>query len=278
MILANRRSWKPSEFNPVAELIVVESLSAAATAQLVRGRLPEAADEFTSAVHFHTGGNPFLIHELLNAAAREDIRPDAPGALRLTELCPEQVGRSVLRRVRRLSSQAAALAEAVAIVGDGGEVRHAAAVAGLSVDDAVLRLDELVAARLLTPGRPLRFVHPLVRRAVGDRIPQGRRAVGHRRVAELLEREGARERAAVHLLEVEPAGEPWVVARLRAEARRALERGAPEAAATFLERALREPPVGADRVAVLIELGETEVFVEGGLVQLRELPEMTQVS
>lgn len=249
--------------NPATEPLAVESLSAAATGQLVRGQLPEAADAFVSAVHFHTGGNPFLIHELLDAAAREGIRADSAGVHRLGELCPEQVGRSVLRRLRRLSAEAAALAEAVAIAGDGGEVRHAAAVAGLSVDDAVVRLDELVAARLLARGRPLRFVHPMVRRAVEDRIPQGRRSVGHRRVAELLERESAGARAAVHLLEVEPAGVAWVVARLRAEARHALERGAPEAAATFLERALQEPPDESERVAVLIELGETELLLTG---------------
>jgi DNA-binding CsgD family transcriptional regulator len=49
------------------------------------------------------------------------------------------------------------------------------------------------------------------------------------------------DRAAAHLLACEPAADAWVAERLGAAARRALARGAPEAAVRLLERALREP-------------------------------------
>ena len=62
----------------------------------------------------------------------------------------------------------------------------------------------------------------------------------------MLAAEGADpERVALHLLRTDPAADPETVAVLRAAAERALARGAPESAATFLRRALAEPPLDA---------------------------------
>ena len=69
-----------------------------------------------------------------------------------------------------------------------------------------------------------------------------------RRPPRLLVRERAEpERVALHLLRTEPAGEPATVATLREAARRAAARGAPQSAATYLRRALAEPPATAGR-------------------------------
>ena len=47
---------------------------------------------------------------------------------------------------------------------------------------------------------------------------------------------------AAHLVRVRPAGDGWVLARLREAARAAMDSGAPQAAADLLDRALAEPP------------------------------------
>jgi DNA-binding CsgD family transcriptional regulator len=84
--------------------------------------------------------------------------------------------------------------------------------------------------------------------------------VAHRRAAELLdgEAEGALPRVAAHLLACGPAGDRWVVQRLAEAAREALERGAPEIAASCVRRALAEPPETAERAALLLSLGSAE--------------------
>ena len=90
-------------------------------------------------------------------------------------------------------------------------------------------------------GRAL--THPLVESALYRSLPAGERSLLHRRAADLLAGEQADvEAVGLHLVHAEPAADPQTVTRLHAAAGRAHVRGAPEAAATFLLRALAEPP------------------------------------
>ena len=83
----------------------------------------------------------------------------------------------------------------------------------------------------------------------------------HRRAAEILHGErAAHERIAAHLLPTPGSGEAWVVEVLRAASRHALTTGAPESAASYLRRALEEPPApGAARRAAARAGGERGV-------------------
>ena len=69
-----------------------------------------------------------------------------------------------------------------------------------------------------------------------------------------------------------PRGDPFVVHTLREAASRSLSRGAPEAAVTYLRRALGEPPVAEDRVETLCELGlaERRVDIAAGAAHLEQ--------
>ena len=90
----------------------------------------------------------------------------------------------------------------------------------------------------------------------------GARATRHKRAARLLAADGGADaELAPHLLAAEPAGDPWVVERLRTAAREVLQRGAPDAACRYLERALAEPPSSDDRLEVLLALGSAELQV-----------------
>ena len=121
---------------------------------------------------------------------------------------------------------------------------------------AAAAADELADAGILEEGRPLRFVHPIVRAAVEADLSPGARASLHQVAAVRLEHEGASaDRVAAHLLASDPAGEDWVVESLRAAARAAVANGAPNSAAAYLRRALAEPPGESLRPEVLLELG-----------------------
>jgi hypothetical protein len=115
---------------------------------------PVIGPEFAAACHELSGGNPFLLTELLREASRAGVEPDADGARRLGALVPEGLARAVLPRLRMLGADAVGVARAVAIMAPGVAVRHAALLAELSVDEASEAADALVGAgRCGTPSR-----------------------------------------------------------------------------------------------------------------------------
>jgi DNA-binding CsgD family transcriptional regulator len=228
----------------------------------VRALLPvaDAAAEFTAACHEVTGGNPFLLRELIVAIRAEEVAYDRRGAERVRSLGPPSVSAAVQQRLDRLPEGAGRLARAVAVLGTGAPLRHAAALAGIGVEEAARYADALAEAHILAPARPLDFVHPIVRRVVHDLIPVGELGLAHRAAATLLHEDGSDpESIAPHLLATDPAGDSAVVDGLRAAAARSLRNGAPDAAASYLRRALAEPPPPHVRPALLRDLGRAEI-------------------
>ena len=235
--------------------------SATAVGAIVRAQLDEEAeDPFCAAFSELTGGNPLLVRELL-AAVREEGLPGLGGSVpALGLIAPAAVGTSVLGRLARMGTEAVALARAVALLGAGAEVTLAARLADMDPVAAELTGDRLAAAQILAPVRPLEFFHPLIGAAVLEDIAPGARRVAHRRAAALLDGGGGGSlaRVAAHLLACGPAGDMWAVERLRDAALEALDRGAPEIAASYVRRALSEPPAGSERAALLFLLGTAE--------------------
>jgi DNA-binding CsgD family transcriptional regulator len=230
---------------PGATRLSLSPLASDATAEIVRRRLGDRADEdLCRECHASTGGNPFLVHSLA-AALHDDVR----GAL-------GPVAESVLRRVAQLGDGAGSLTRALAVLGGPAPLRHAAALAGLDLPGAARLADRLRAADVLASGSALEFAHPIVRAAVYESIPPGERALAHAEVAALLERDGADpERLALHLLHSEPAGDARIAGLLHAAAATASGRGAPATAAEYLRRALAEPPAPEARPGLELELG-----------------------
>ena len=232
-------------------------LSVDGVARFVANRLGTTPDdEFVAACSEVTGGNPFLLEQLLRAAEDEGIQPVAPAATRMRELVPDAVTHSVVDRLRREEPTVKALARAIAILGDDVELRHAAQLADIQPAEAVACADRLVDLALLRPGAPLTFLHPLLRSTVLADLRHAGRVTLHAKAAAVLEADGAPIAAvAAHMIELEPAGDAHVVTVLREAARQALAGGAADIAARQLLRARREPPTLADRGAVLAELG-----------------------
>jgi DNA-binding CsgD family transcriptional regulator len=239
-----------------AEVLRPVALSEAASAEIVRASLgPEATDPFCVACHRASGGNPFLLRELVEALRRDETPPDEGSVGQVEALTPETVSRATLLRIARLPEAAEPLARAVAVLGSEADLRHAAVLAGLDDDVTAKAADALAAASILGPGLPFRFAHPLLRAAVYDQIPEAERALAHARAASLLAAESAPvERIATQLVVAQPLGEDWAVDQLRDAAATALGRGVPEAAIAYLRRALEEPVIPAQRTVLLREL------------------------
>jgi DNA-binding CsgD family transcriptional regulator len=217
------------------------------------------AERFAEACYAVTGGNAFLLRELIQQLRADGIGTGEEDAIRVAALGPRSVARSVALRVARLGPAAGELARAAAVLGDGAQLRHAAALAGVGLPDAAAAADGLAGIGVFEPGTPLRFVHPIVRTAVHEDIPKASRGLRHAEAARLLAAEGADlDAVCAHLLLCEPAGSPEVVERLRAAASRAVGRGAPESAVAYLRRALAETTDVSLRAAVSYELGRAE--------------------
>ncbi|HEX4280816.1 MAG TPA: AAA family ATPase [Solirubrobacteraceae bacterium] len=243
--------------HPQVRLESLTGLGLEAVEELARGALGERADPAVVEASIEvTNGNPFYVHELLAALADEQSLRGAALTRRARALAPDAVIRSLRVRVGRLGATAAALARAIAILGDDVPLRRAAALAGLPIDGATAAADALAGVEIVLAREPLRFVHPLVQHAIEQDVPLFERASRHLDAARLLHADGEdAERVAAHLLLGHAGGDPWVVERLRAAAR---EARAAQPAARYLERALQEPPTAQLRPEVLAELGAAE--------------------
>ncbi|HET6165952.1 MAG TPA: AAA family ATPase [Marmoricola sp.] len=241
--------WRTGEPGPAdlfAELddlpdvvrVAPRPLTRAATGSLLEEAQPDASSELLDACLTATGGNPFLLGELLDALP-EDVDPAS-----VAGLSPTEVIRGVTGQLRRLAPGVTDVARAVAVLDGDADLGVVAAVAGVGVNDALEAVDTLIEARLLTgDARKPTFRHPLLRAAVYRAMSLGERSVAHRAAAGSLAGDPrTSDRGAAHLLEVVPSEDPWVVEQLVAAARRAVSSGAPTTAIRLVRRALAEQP------------------------------------
>ncbi|MCW2945792.1 MAG: transcriptional regulator, LuxR family [Actinoallomurus sp.] len=246
--------------HPHSVAVTPRPLSDDAVALLVGRSLPGARPAFSQACAQVSGGNPFLLVELLRSLQADGIRPTEKAAGGIAEIVPDAVLRSVLARLAQLPAQARQLAGAVAVLGDDVPLARAAALAGIDVVAAEQAADTLATAHLLRPGAPLAFTHPLIGGAIHSDLPRFARARAHRRAADLLTAEGEPpDGVAGHLLLTEPTGDQRTVAMLEAAATRASLRGDGVAAARLLRRALAEPPPRPYRAVLLTELAVVQL-------------------
>ncbi|HEX4017203.1 MAG TPA: AAA family ATPase [Frankiaceae bacterium] len=245
--------------HPGAARLRPAALSESAVAEVVRaGGFPAADMQFCQACAHVTGGNPFLLHELLAVLRSDGITATAEAAHRVSELVPDSVLDAVVISLGRLPEQAARLASAVAIL-DEGALPIAAELAGLGIAEAEDAADVLTAAQLLNSGEPLSLIHPLISAAVLADLPERARARAHRQAAMLLSASGAEVgRVAVHLLNTRPSGDPWASETLRAAGQQCLLHSENRSAVKLLRRALDEPPPPELHAAILVELAQAE--------------------
>ena len=282
-VLAGMRTGDPdSARGPLIEIeaqpgllrIELDPLSAAAAARLIaQVSSTKPDDAFVAACHEATGGNPFLLQELVRQFAAERIAPTGANTDRVASLRPTTVARSVLLRLARMPAGATALARAVAVLGPGQEARDLAALAELDPGATESAAKDLAGAGVLTAGPTPSFVHPLIRDTIYGELTALERSRWHQRAALVLEKAGVAPSEIVpHLLESRPGRDPWARATLRAAGNTAFERGAPELAARLLDRARREAVEPLNDPDLLLELGRADFAARGapGLAVMEE--------
>lgn len=259
---------------PTLTVLSPAALSRAASISLVLERVrSDAGEEVAIACHELTGGNPFLLQALLAELAETDPGEPEVTAEHVRRMTPAAVSASVLLRLARLPSGAAALARAVAILGATAQLHTARHLAGLTVDEAAESAAALIRSGILAEDDVLTFVHPLIRSAVYQDLAGPERSRWHHRAARLLAADNAGlDHVGAQLVQTMPGGESWTVEQLRRGAADAWLRGAPDVAADYLRRALAEPPSEADRGEVHYELGQV-VLVQDPAAAVPELRE-----
>ena len=264
LLLITQRSGAPSTLDVPEDLPVervsLQPLSLPAVTSFLRVRTDgEVEERFAAACHAATGGNPFLLVQLLQALRERGVPFTAANTSQIEAVGPEGISAAVRERLGRLGSAANELARAAAVLGDDTQLLFVAELAGIDEAVAAEAAASLAGAGVLEEARPVRFEHPIVRAAVEAGLTAAQRASLHRRAAELLiDRDAPVDEIAMHLLQTEPDSQSWVAETLAGAAQAAAARGAPEAAVAMLARALVEPPAAGERSRLLLELGRAE--------------------
>jgi len=246
--------------DPAAEALKLGALGELGVARLLREHASGALDDaFSRACHHATGGNPFLLTELVRVLREHEVPFTAAGAQQVSTIAPPQIARAVRARLARLGRDHDALARAVALLGANAPLDLACELAGLEPSVGARAADALLEVGLLDSGRQLRFRHPLLAAAVAANVTPSERDAWHSRAASLLRRRDASpEMIAAHLV-ASRAGLDRPDALLLCDvARHAVQRGAPDAAVPLLGRVLEEPLEADARIGVLLELGRAE--------------------
>jgi DNA-binding CsgD family transcriptional regulator len=242
--------------DPAADQLRPAPLTHAAVSLLVAERLADPDPSFVRACLEVTGGNPFLLGELLDEAAARGFEPSAAAAPQVGSLVPRGVANAVLLRLARLPAPASELARTLSVLGDGAQVSDAGRLSELGAAEVEGAMASLIAAGVIQSGATIRFTHPILRSAIyGDLSPAQRERL-HCAASKILEERGApAKQIAAHVMHTEPGADASAVALLREAAREALALGDAGGAATFLARALDEPPEAGERKDLVLELG-----------------------
>jgi DNA-binding CsgD family transcriptional regulator len=242
--------------DPTAQHLFPQALSRNGTMALLTQQLgQEVAEAFADACHDATDGNPLMLRQLARSLVADGIAPTAEGAGGVRRTAHRALARTVLARVGRCSARAVDLARGVAVLGEPSIAEVSALVEREPQElDAAWR--ELVDIEVLHH-QPLAFVHALVRDAVYHDLPPAERERLHARAARILHESGASvERVAGQLANVARQGDPWAADIAVAAGEAALRRGAPDAAAAHLRRALDEPIAAERRIPVMGQLAQ----------------------
>jgi DNA-binding CsgD family transcriptional regulator len=223
-------------------------------AELLVGVAPGAAAE----IYRHGGGNPFYLEQLARTpGARLGAAADGNGGV------PPAVAASLAEELAALSETERRMLDGAAVAGEPFEPDLAAAIAELSEAAGLEALDGLLAldlVRATAVPRRFAFRHPLLRRAVYETIPGGRRLAAHGRAADALAALGApaAERARHVEQSARPCDEVAIELLLEAAARTAPR--APATAAHWFEAALRLLPSDdrEARIDVMAELARSQ--------------------
>ncbi|MDX8141117.1 AAA family ATPase [Lentzea sp. BCCO 10_0061] len=224
-----------------------EPLSPQAIADLVERRVGRCPDEeFVAACHAVTGGNPMFLCAVLHHVTS----PTADQVPHVRELRPARLRERLVRDLATQPRFAQDFAKAAAVLGEDELVGRLAGLTERQAHEAQRVLDQAG----LVLGRPV------IRDAIEESMPVGERDDWQAKAVKLLHDNGRpAEQVAARLLTATSAHGPWAIEALGEAAATALRRGAPEVAARYLRRALRDVARDSEqRARLLVDLATAE--------------------
>src|SRR2546423_12773428 len=174
---------------PVTRRLSLAGLSERDVADYVEKTAAEiASPELVAALHERTEGNPLFVAETVHLIALERLRPESTGA---RMAIPQSVRDVIARRLAHLSGECNRVLVLASVLGREFAVAALAPLSNVSEDELVDRLDEAMAARVLSdvPGDPgrLRFAHILIRDTLYEGLTSARRVQLHKLAVAALE-------------------------------------------------------------------------------------------
>jgi DNA-binding SARP family transcriptional activator len=233
------------------------------------------AEALTAAIHGQTEGNPFFVDEVVKLLVEEGRLGAVEDASAASATIPQSVREVIARRLRRLSEECKDVLILAATLGREFALDALAPISELKGDELLEALDEAIAAHVVAemPGARarLRFSHGLIRDALYEGLPPGRRVRTHRRIGEALEALYAQDpephlaELCHHFFEAAPVGDAnKAISYARRAGDRAEESLAYEEAVRLYRMALqvlerKEPVDEAARCDLLLALGDAEM-------------------
>jgi DNA-binding CsgD family transcriptional regulator len=236
-------------------------LSRDAARTVVRDQFGEPGDEeFVLACHEATRGNPLFLVSVLSNLKLNSVRPVADHAAAARSLRPAGLRDRLISCLRAQPRPVREFAKAFAVLGEHTDLELAAELAGLDGVSCAEALRAMYRLGLLAAEHEPRFSHPIVKDAAEACMTIEEHEQAHVRAVELrYERGSPAEQIAAQLLAITSPQGRWAVEILQAAADTALRRGAADAAAGYLRRALLDTSLeGEDRAIVLADLAAAE--------------------
>ena len=135
----------------------------------------ERPNQLTTALYEDSGGNPFYLEQLARAPVGTAM--PAAGDVSVSGVqVPPMVAAALTEELALLSESSRRVLDGASVAGDPFEPELAAVAAGVSEQQTIKAVDELLErdlVRLTTVPRRFRFRHPIVRRAVYEATPGG---------------------------------------------------------------------------------------------------------
>jgi ATP/maltotriose-dependent transcriptional regulator MalT len=226
--------------------VVLDPLDLQQVARLLEARLEgKPSPELAALIHARTEGLPFFVEEVATALVESASLRSGPSGLELDSEgalpLPESVRDAVLQRVDRLPDD---VRETLAVAAVAGREFDVSVLSKSAPEDAIAKLPSTGLVVEQSTGS-LVFRHALIREALYDAVPWGRRRSLHRKLAETLEAGAAPPQAiATHWLAAgdAEAARVWLVAAAKASHAACAYRDA----AAELNRALDVWPTDVD--------------------------------
>jgi len=251
--------------NDGAARVTLAPLGADAVAAMLTDAFGAPPDQALADLACGAAGNPSLVAELIGGL-RDDHAVQVTGgcAVLLSARLPQRIHRLVQRRLDGLSKRARHLLVTAAVLGPAFRLEDAAEMLGESPATLLPAVEEAMSAAVLTAAEhAFTFQHELLRRSVGEIIPQPARNALHRQYGEILLTRGeSAAQAASHLLQAAHPGDPASLAALDKAAAQTLG-SAPRTAACLAVRTLELTPP-ADPAALSRAVAAAEALTAAG--------------